>query len=412
MRRSLLCLLALTGAWSLSVAAAMPAAVAADVRSQQWYLEAMQAEKMWQVSTGEGIKVAVIDTGVDPSTPSLQGQVLPGKDVSDKAGDENDDYDSHGTTVAELIVGTGKGGGVQGLAPGAKVIPFRTSLTREKKLTEQSDLYKAIRAAADSDAKVINMSLGGDITGAHAKEAVEYAASKGKLMFAATGNDGDGKNPIEYPAAYPEVVGVGALTKSASAANFSGHGWHVSLSAPGVSMPAWCDKSLTEYCPDKYGTSLATALASASAALIWSEHPDWTANQVLRVMLETAAKPKDGKVPSTKVGYGGVRPRLNLLEGKGDPGDPDKSPLPMVGAGEEQGKPSASPGGGDGDAADDGAAGKDDAAADTGAEDKENVADSSSAEGDGNTLWIVIGAGVAVAAAAGGAVAVARSRSR
>src|SRR5687768_8807105 len=106
---------------------AAPAAHAADAQSKQWYLDAMNAEKIWKTSTGKGITVAVIDTGVDPATPSLKGQVLKGQDVAEAEGDENDDYSGHGTTMAELIVGTGAGGGIKGLAPGAKVIPYRVS---------------------------------------------------------------------------------------------------------------------------------------------------------------------------------------------------------------------------------------------------------------------------------------------
>lgn len=100
--------LAVAASWSvLFVGAAQPAA--ADTQSKQWYLSAMQAEDMWKVTTGEGIKVAVVDTGVNSSTTSLQGQVLKGVDVTGASGDETDDYDGHGTTMAELIAGTGKG---------------------------------------------------------------------------------------------------------------------------------------------------------------------------------------------------------------------------------------------------------------------------------------------------------------
>lgn len=96
--------LAMAASWSvLFVGGAQPAA--ADTQSKQWYLSAMQAEEMWKVTTGEGIKVAVIDTGVNSSTPSLQGQVLKGVDATGAPGGETDDYDGHGTTMAELIAG-------------------------------------------------------------------------------------------------------------------------------------------------------------------------------------------------------------------------------------------------------------------------------------------------------------------
>jgi len=108
-RGRLLGTMAVAVTWTVGLAVAAPSVFAADVQSKQWYLEAMQAEEMWKVATGEGIKVAVIDTGVNPSTPSLKGQVLKGLDATEADGDEYDDYSGHGTTMAELISGTGKG---------------------------------------------------------------------------------------------------------------------------------------------------------------------------------------------------------------------------------------------------------------------------------------------------------------
>ncbi|MGW4750517.1 S8 family serine peptidase, partial [Streptomyces sp. NPDC004290] len=137
-----------------------PSAAAEDVQAKQWYLASMQADQMWKVSTGEGVKVAVLDTGVT-ETPSLKGQILGNdvpKSVSYRA---TEDYDGHGTTLAELIAGTGSGGGLKGLAPGAKIVPYRVRLNSLKGSERQKtpEPYQAIRAAADTDAKIINMSF-------------------------------------------------------------------------------------------------------------------------------------------------------------------------------------------------------------------------------------------------------------
>ncbi|WP_256356239.1 S8 family serine peptidase [Streptomyces sp. PKU-EA00015] len=307
------------------------AAVAVDVQSKQWYLDAMQAEEIWKTSTGEGITVAVIDSGVNPSTSSLKGQVLKGKDLAEIEGDETDDYRGHGTTMAELIAGTGQGGGLKGLAPGAKIIPFRTSdteLQNEQKVNA-FDMEEAIKAAADSDAKIINASFGNEYYSSAVREAVKYAQEKGKLFFTAAGNDAKKGNPESYPAMYPEAVAVAATGADGQVADYSQHGDFVDLAAPGNDIPRWCDDSFTRYCDGDGGTSAATALASASAALIWSAHPDWTANQVLRVMFESAGRGEDWKkgTVSNYLGHGLVRPAAHINSGIGKPGDPSISPL-------------------------------------------------------------------------------------
>lgn len=177
--------MAVAAAWSVGFAGAGPSAVAADVQSKQWYLSAMQAEDIWKTTTGEGIKVAVIDTGVNASTSSLEGQVLKGFDATDVEGDETDDYEGHGTTMAELIAGTGKGGGLKGLAPGAKIIPMRVADSdwHPKGSVNSLDTTDAIRAAADSDAKIISMSFGNEFALDEELQAVKYAQSKGKLFL-------------------------------------------------------------------------------------------------------------------------------------------------------------------------------------------------------------------------------------
>lgn len=320
--------LAVAASWSVVlVGAAQPAA--ADAQSKQWYLASMQAEDMWKVTTGEGVKVAVVDTGVNSSTPSLRGQVLKGVDVTGASGDETDDYRGHGTTMAELIAGTGRGGGLKGLAPGAEIIPVRMSDVdfMAKRNTVIGDIAKAIRAAADSDAQIISVSMGDVLSQREEHEAVKYAESKGKLVIAGVGNEGHKENWRQYPAAYPEVVGVASADRAGKVSYYSQHAGTVDVASPGSDIPSWCDNSFKSYCDGDGGTSAATAIASASAALVWSLHPDWTANQVLNVLFDTAGRDwKDGE-RSTYLGHGLIRPSMNVLKGKGDPGAPDISPL-------------------------------------------------------------------------------------
>ncbi|SDN76709.1 type VII secretion-associated serine protease mycosin [Streptomyces wuyuanensis] len=329
-RRAIAFTVVLTGACAAGLVGTAPVAAAADIRSKQWYLDAMHAEEIWKKTTGEGITVAVIDTGVNSSTPSLKGKVLNGLDASDAKGDATDDYSGHGTTMAELIAGTGKGGGLKGLAPGAKILSLRISDTelQNKESVNAHDAEEAIRFAADSDARIISMSFASDFMTQQEIDAVKYVESKGKLFFAGVGNKAEKGNKPQYPANYPEVVGVAATDRDGRVADYSQHGDFVDIAAPGSDIPGWCDTTFTRYC-DGDGTSSATALASASAALIWSAHPDWTANQVLRVMFESAARPdgsKDGTL-SNYLGHGIVRPNAHINRGLGKPGDPNLSPL-------------------------------------------------------------------------------------
>ncbi|BAC72287.1 hypothetical protein Save01_00304 [Streptomyces avermitilis] len=318
----------------LLAGAAVTPAHADTVRGQQWHLDAMQAEQMWKTSTGKGITVAVIDTGIQDNIPDLRGRVVAGKDFSNHPGDEHSDYDGHGTSMAVLIAGTGAKGratGSYGLAPGAKILPIRIpDFIEQSRSDGNPDDYptymaKAIRYAADSDAQVINISLASTAHSPELTESVAYALSKGKLIFAGVGNTGGGLNKVEYPAATPGVVGVGAIDRGVKATKESQHGPQVDLVAPGEEMVAACLGS-TELCKT-HGTSDATAIASASAALIWSKHLDWTNNQVLRVMVNTASKSKSGKERTDYLGYGAVRPRIALTD-PGDPGPVDGYPLP------------------------------------------------------------------------------------
>lgn len=395
----------LAGAVLVSAGAITPPAEAQDVRSRQWYLDAMKAADMWKVSRGQGVKVAVIDTGVNSSLPELKGQVLSGRDVSGAGKSAEEDSDGHGSNMAALIAGTGSGGGIQGLAPGVKILPVKVT-SEAQALSEDSELGRAIRFAADQKAQVINISMGAVGLSEYypkTKSAVEYALKKGSLILAASGNDGEESNLPSYPAAFPGVVGVGAIDRGGKVAKFSTSGRNVGLAAAGDGLPIHCTKSVG-ICSSG-GTSQATAIASASAALIWSKHPKWTNNQVLRVMMQTASPPAGDVIPSPYLGYGSIRPRKVLLDGEGDPGPADVNPL-LAREGATKPDPSAS-------------ASKSPSAdpqstptpQDDKKSDKKTVAEPKKNDDNSSTLWIAIGAG-AVLLGAAVAFALVRRRGR
>ncbi|WP_346771990.1 type VII secretion-associated serine protease mycosin [Streptomyces sp. JH34] len=376
-------------------------AQADSARSEQWHLDAMKAEEMWQDSTGEGVTVAVVDSGVDATNADLVGRVLNGLNLEETLpGDELDDYSGHGTGMAGLISGTGKaiaGNGAFGLAPGAKILPIRmpkggggaTQAEGERRFNES--LSKAIRYAVDRDAKIINVSLGSSAGSDQLNDAVAYALAEGSLIFAAAGNSGDDTNFVEYPAGTPGVVGVGAIGKDLQKTDESQFGPQVDLSAPGEEMIHACggDTGLCE----SHGSSDASALASASAALIWSKYPDWTNNQVLRVLLNTAGGPTTGEERADDIGYGIVRPRI-ALKTPGDPGPADEYPLPDLAEAESR-TPSAEP-----------------TKAVGGSEESDKPAAAAPTTDDGGNTALWIGLGIGAAALIGAAVAVMAIRSR
>nr|WP_330342788.1 S8 family serine peptidase [Streptomyces sp. NBC_00557] len=373
----------------------------------------MQAEKMWKVSTGEGVKVAVIDTGVNANTPSLKGQVLTDEVPKSVAYRATDDYVGHGTTMAELIAGTGAGGGLKGLAPGAKIIPFRVKFdgmkrsAQEKKKTPGATA--AIRAAADTDAKIISMSFGSPGPDSDEQAAINYAASKGKLLIAAVGNDGrKSGDTIGYPAADDYVIGVAATDASGTASKFSSHGGYVDLSAPGQNFPGWCDATFRSYCDNVNGTSSAAAIASASAALIWSAHPDWTVNQVTRALVDTAGRSWPKNKPSTYLGYGAVRPRVVLANPHYNPGPANVDPLRKENGGDLLAKSGSSTATSSSSAS----ASTPSQAAEKGSTGGTSAAGSSaeSSNDSNSTLWITLGAVAAVVVIGGGGVALMRAR--
>ncbi|WP_404816725.1 type VII secretion-associated serine protease mycosin [Streptomyces thermolineatus] len=317
---------ALAGALLLGVG---PAASADSIRDDQWALDAFDAEKVWAESTGKGVTVAVIDSGVNGLHPDLVGNVLRGKSfVDDNRADRQTSTD-HGTAMASIIAahghGPGNNEGVMGLAPDAKILPLKD---RNKDNTmasfedEVAPLAKLIRYAVDHGASVINMSFAGAL-GEGVSEAISYAAEHDVVMVAGTGNSGTDR--LNYPAAAPGVVAVGAVDRSGQIWEDSNYGPHVMLTAPGVYIRAAGGK--TPYRLSN-GTSDSTAYVSGAVALLRAKFPDLTAGQIVNRLVKTAALPEDmqgKKLPDERYGYGIIRPYRALTEDI--PAGPEQGPL-------------------------------------------------------------------------------------
>ncbi|MFE2043928.1 type VII secretion-associated serine protease mycosin [Streptomyces sp. NPDC059477] len=294
-----------------------PSTAHADsIRAQQWALEAMHTEEAWRTTQGEGITVAVLDTGVDADHPDLVGNVLTGKDMVGFGAEQGDRaWARHGTAMAGIIAGHGHGyegeDGVLGIAPAAKILPVRVILEdgdasrAEARETRGNALAEGIRWAADQGADVINLSLGDDSASAHPEpaedEAVQYALKKGAVVVASAGNGGEKGDHISYPAAYPGVIAATAVDKYGTRASFSTRRWYATVSAPGVDVVI-ADPDRKYY--EGWGTSAAAAFVSGAVALVKSAHPGLTPAQIKTLLEDTARDaPVDGRDDSRGFGF-------------------------------------------------------------------------------------------------------------
>lgn len=199
--------------------------------SKQWNFRNINLEKAWDETKGEGITVAVIDTGVSKVPDLKLTKFTKGYDfVNDK--EEAIDDNGHGTHVAGTIAqSTNNGYGVAGIAYQASIMPLKV-LSGSGGGTI-SDIAESIKFAADNGADVINMSLGGGGASNMMEEAIKYAHNKGVTIIAAAGNEG--RNAASYPARYPDVISVSATDATGDKASYSNFGAGVDISAPGGS---------------------------------------------------------------------------------------------------------------------------------------------------------------------------------
>ncbi|MGN9813310.1 type VII secretion-associated serine protease mycosin [Micromonospora sp. BQ11] len=258
-----------------------------QVRDEQWQLDELRAETAWRTSTGRGVVVAVIDSGVDVNHPDLAGQVLPGVDLVTPDGTAAPDPVGHGTTVAGLIAGRNDDKrGVVGLAPDARILPVRV-LDAENRYDDALIVAKGVRWAVDHGARVINLSLGGSSDSPALAAALDYAFARDVVVVACTGNlatSSDSK--VWYPAREPGVVAVSGLERN------SENLWSGAITGRATVLTAPAT-GLVGARPDRgywrvQGTSFAAPLVAATAALIRARYPQMSAGDVVNRLLTTA----------------------------------------------------------------------------------------------------------------------------
>ncbi|HZZ95769.1 MAG TPA: S8 family serine peptidase [Jatrophihabitantaceae bacterium] len=311
MRRALPAIL-LAGIVLAPAAAATPG----DPYAPQYYFDTWHVTQLWQGGArGQGITIAEIDTGVDANLAVFRGRVLTGIDFGRLGGDGRVDRDKnpygHGTSMASIMVGRPGQFGIEGLAPGAKVLPVAIPLAGTTDAADDDRLAFAIRWAANHGAKIISMSLGGVRRPSHnatacpddEQQAIYHALRKGAVVLAASGNRGDQDNAVEEPGVCLGVVSVGAVTSSGSVAHFSSRQNYLTMTAPGVAI-ASIGHDGSPY--SGAGTSQATAVASGATALVWSKFPRLTGSQLVGRLLATADQHGDSH--DSSYGYGTINP--------------------------------------------------------------------------------------------------------
>ncbi len=299
----------------------------------QWGLTKINCPAAWDRTTGSAnVVVAVIDTGIDLDHPELAALLVPGWDMVDLGpnpippagfrfegdfmGRDNDPQDEvgHGTHVAGTIAcASNNATGVAGVTWNCRLMPVRvlarivnkSDATDVRGVGSSADIAAGIRFAVDHGARVLNLSLGGGVDTQVERDGIAYAIAQGAVVVAAMGN-GIPPNQISYPAAYPDVVAVGAIDQADHRAPWSFIGPHIDVAAPGVGVlsTVWDNGYAT-----MSGTSMAAPHVSGVAALIMSCNSNLTGPQVADIIRQTARPLRDNPadpVPNDNYGWGCV----------------------------------------------------------------------------------------------------------
>jgi subtilisin family serine protease len=311
-------LLAAAGLLALAgLALAAPAGTMISARTQpvpnpgEWWFARWQVrQRIWPLTEGGGVTVAVLDTGVQASLPDLRGAVLSGGDMTGAGGrgdtDGNAGQDGHGTAVAALIAGQGAGVGIVGIAPRSKILPVTVG---SEGPVSASAVAAAIRFAVRHGAQVVNMSFGIQVATPGGcdpvlQAAVAYALARDVVLVAAAGD----ANLIHGPSEPGSCAGV--LT--AGGVEPGGSLWRDSTREPYVAVAAPADRMTFEgrdgrYSTTAWGTSFSSALVAGAAALVRSRYPDMPWYQVDQRLIDTSV-PAGRPVPNDGYGYGVVNP--------------------------------------------------------------------------------------------------------
>ncbi|MET7426568.1 S8 family serine peptidase [Dactylosporangium sp. NPDC005555] len=306
-----------------------PGPASADaIRDRQWHLASLGVLDAQKLSMGEGVLVAVPDTGVDDRHGELAGAVAEGKEFGEGAsGNGKADTDGHGTAMAGLIAGRGlpNGGGVLGVAPKATILPVQT--IHSDFGGSPVNLAAGIDWAVAAGAKVICVAA---VTSEYpeVRTAVERAVKADVVVVAGVGNTPKNKQ-VGFPAKVPGVVAVAGTDKDGKHAAISATGPEVVLAAPAVDIVS--TGAFGKYVTGE-GTSNSTAIVAGVVALVRAKYPQLPATEVVRRLTATAAdRGKPGR--DDEYGYGIVDPVKALTADLPPSAQPSSGPAQSAGPG-------------------------------------------------------------------------------
>jgi serine protease len=304
----------------------MPA-LADSVRQHEWWLGQLGVTSAWQTTRGSGVTVAVLGDGTEPSNPDLAGSVITGPDFTRSGRTARGPYFGlRDTAIASLIAGHGHGTdaseGIIGVAPAAKILSVRVTLSAGDPLLTSTAvtarlpgaIAAGIRYAVRKGARVIDLPIdpgqpGASGTGgasaaaggsAAERAAVSYALRKGVVLVAPAGDNGAGRDAVSYPAAYPGVISAGAFDRTLMKAAYSSHQSYVTLTAPGEGVIA---ATAAGSYATMNSTSTAGAIVAGIAALIRSRFPVLSPAQVNRALIHSTLFRRPGGTQDGS-GYG------------------------------------------------------------------------------------------------------------
>lgn len=304
-----------------------------------WPVRRYSPQRIWPVTRGQGVTVAVIDSGVDANHPQLRGRVDRGKDFLDHQTRGTIDCVGHGTGVASIIAAAPRTGvGFTGLAPGVRILPVRVSEVSaldsgqgQGDSVDAAGFADAIDYAVAQNVRVINLSVVYYRDDPLVRAAIANAVRHDVVVVAAAGNahnsTAGAKDPVPYPAAYAGVLGVGAIDQNGVRDPESQVGPYVDLAAAGLGVTMAANQT-GDYWVGQ-GTSFAAPLVAGAAALVRARYPDMTAEEVVK-RLEATADPEPGGTRSDEYGYGEVDPyrAVNEVTANSKAVRPGPIPLP------------------------------------------------------------------------------------